>query len=132
MKTRLLVTIGMILLVTIVLVTLVLVTLGTTNLILHLMLSDDHIVETANNSEMVQTFLDMYSDSEYRLVRVLDQEPAIVYEMRQENKIAFLAIGNFQGDDLTYMYQCFDNGYSQRTFELLYFSPTILKSNVCF
>ncbi len=106
--------------------------LGTTNLSLHLILSDEHIVEAANNSEMVQTFLDMYPDSEYRLVRVLDQEPAIVYEMRQENKMAFLAVGNFQGDDLTYMYQCFANGYSQQTFELLHFSPIILKNNECF
>jgi len=117
---------------TIVLVTIVFVMFGTTDLLLHLTLSDKHIVKTANNSEMVQTFLDMYHDSEYRLVRILDQEPAIVYEMRQENKIAFLAVGNFQGDDLTYMYQCFDNGYSQQTFELLYFSPTILKNNECF
>ncbi|QMU55180.1 MAG: hypothetical protein GKS07_09985 [Nitrosopumilus sp.] len=126
MKSRLLIIIGIIILMAI-----TFVTLGT-NPILHLMLSDEHIVEAANNSEMVQIFLDMYPESEYRLVRVLDQEPAIVYEMRQENKIAFLAVGNFQGDDLTYMYQCFANDYSQRTFELLYFSPTILKNNGCF
>ena len=127
MKTRLLVIIGIIILATI-----AFVTFGTTNTLLHIMLSDEYIVKTANNSEMVQTFLDMYPDSEYRLVRDLDQEPAIVYEMMQENKIAFLAVGNFQGDDLTYMYQCFANGYSQQTFELLHFSPTILKNNVCF
>jgi len=102
------------------------------NPILHLMLSDEYILKTANNSEMVQTFLDMYPESDYRLVRILDQQPTIVYEMKQENKIAFLAVGNFQGDNLTYMYQCFVNGYSQRTFELLYFSPTILKNNGCF
>ena len=127
MKTRLLIFVGIIILAII-----AFVIFETTNLSLHLMLSDEYIVETANNSEMVQTFLDMYPDSEYRLVRVLDQEPAIVYEMRQENKIAFLAVGNFQDDDLTYMYQCFANGYSQQTFELLYFSPTILKNNGCF
>ena len=127
MKTRLWIIVGIIILATI-----AFVTFGTTNTILHLMFSDEHIVETANNSEMVKTFLDMYPDSEYRLVRVLDQEPTIVYEMKQENKIAFLAVGNFQGDDLTYMYQCFVNGYSQQTFELLYFSPTILKNNGCF
>ena len=127
MKTRNLLIIGII-----VLATIAFVTFGTTNPMLHLMLSDEYIVETANNSEMVQTFLEMYPDSEYRLVRILDQEPAIVYEMRQENKMAFLAVGNFQGDDLTYMYQCFSNSYSQQTFELLYFSPTILKNNGCF
>jgi len=66
------------------------------------------------------------------LVKVLDQEPAIVYEMRQDNKIAFLAIGNFQGDDLTYMYKCFTSNYGRATFELSYFSPTVLKDNVCF
>lgn len=103
-----------------------------TNLVLHLMLSDEYILKTANNSEMVQTFLNMYPKSDYRLVRVLDQQPAIVYEMKQENKIAFLAVSNFEGDDLTYMYQCFANGYSQQTFELLYFSPTILQNNGCF
>ena len=102
------------------------------NPILHLMLSDEYILETANNSEMVQTFLNMYPESEYRLVRVLDQQPAIVYEMKQENKIAFLAVGNFEEDNLTYMYHCSANGYSQQTFELLYFSPTILKNNGCF
>jgi len=102
------------------------------NPILHLMLSDVYILETANNSEMVQSFLNMYPESDYRLVRVLDQQPAIVYEMKQENKIAFLVVGNFEGDHLTYMYQCFANGYNQQTFELLYFSPTILKNNGCF
>ena len=127
MKTKLLIIIGII-----ILGTTAFVTFGTTNLILHMMLSEEYIVETANSSEMVQTFLNMYPDGEYRLVRVLDQEPAIVYEMRQENKMAFLAVGNFQGDDLTYMYKCFANGYSQQTFELLYFSPTILKNNGCF
>ena len=127
MKTRLLIIIAIVILVTI-----TFVIFGTTNLTLHLMLSDEHIVETANRSEMVRTFLDMYPDSEYRLVGDLDQEPAIVYEMRQENKVAFLVVGNFQGDDLTYMYQCFVNGYSQRTFELFYFSPIILKNNGCF
>jgi hypothetical protein len=128
MKTRLLIIIAFVI---IILVIITFLTFGT-NLIFHLILSDEYILKTANDSEMVQTFLDMYPDSEYRLVRVLDQEPAIVYEMRQENKIAFLAVGNFQGDHLTYMYQCFANGYSQRTFELLYFSPTILKNNGCF
>ncbi len=127
MKTRLLMIIGMIILVTI-----AFVTFGTANLILHIILSDEYIVETASNSETVQTFLDMYPDSEYRIVRVLDQEPAIVYEMKQDNHMAFLAVGNFQGNDLTYMYQCFANGYSQQTFELPYFSPTILKNNGCF
>ena len=116
----------------IVLATIAFVVFGTTNPMLHLMLSDEYIVETANNSEMVRIFLDMYPDSAYRLVRVLDQEPAIVYEMRQENKIAFLAIGNFQGDDLTYMYKCFTGNYGLTTFELLYFSPIILKNNACF
>ena len=127
MKTRLLVIIGIIILATI-----AFVTFGTTNTLLHIMLSDEYIVKTANNSEMVQTFLNMYPESDYRLVRVLDQQPAIVYEMKQENKMAFLAVGNFEGDDLTYMYRCFSNGYSQETFELLYFSPTILKNNGCF
>jgi len=126
MKSRFLIIIG-----AIILVTVAFVIIGI-NPMLHLMLSDEHIIETANNSEMVQTFLDMYPDSEYRLVRVLDQEPAIVYEMKQENKIAFLAVGNFQGDDLTYMYQCFTNNYGQTTFELFYFSPAVLKNNACF
>ncbi|MGY5146591.1 MAG: hypothetical protein ACW9W4_01120 [Candidatus Nitrosopumilus sp. bin_7KS] len=128
MKTRLL------MIITFVIITLVVTVflIFGTNLVLHLMLSDEYILKTANNSEMVQTFLNMYPKSDYRLVRVLDQQPAIVYEMKQENKIAFLAVSNFEGDDLTYMYQCFANGYSQQTFELLYFSPTILQNNGCF
>ena len=128
MKTRLLIIIAS---VTIILIVTIFLTFGS-NLIFHLMLSDEYILKTANNSEMVQTFLNMYPESDYRLVRILDQQPAIVYEMKQENKMAFLAVGNFEGDDLTYMYRCFSNGYSQETFELLYFSPTILKNNGCF
>jgi len=54
MKTRLWIIIGIIILVTI-----VFLTFGT-NPILHLMLSDERIVKTASNSEMVQTFLEMY------------------------------------------------------------------------
>ena len=88
------------------------------NLILHLMYSDQYMLETAMDSDIVKTFDKMYPESKIRYVRVLEQEPAIVFEMIHGQKMAFLAVGSFQKDNLQFMYKCFSYDYRTTFFEL--------------
>ena len=70
------------------------------------------------NSEIVQAFHETYPDSEVRSVRVLEQAPAIVFEKTHDQKMAFLAVGNFEGKNLTYMYKCFSYDYRTTFFDV--------------
>ncbi|AJW70336.1 hypothetical protein [Nitrosopumilus adriaticus] len=88
------------------------------NLILHLMYSDQYLLETAMKNEIVQEFVNMYPENKIRYVKVLDQEPAIVFEMIYDQKMAFLAVGSFQNDNLEFMYKCFSYDYRTTFFEL--------------
>ncbi|EIJ65772.1 hypothetical protein BD31_I0819 [Candidatus Nitrosopumilus salaria BD31] len=100
MKTKLLIIIG------IVLVAVFGIFIVYPNLILHLMYSDQYMLETAMSSDIVKSFDKMYPENKIRYVQALEQEPAIVFEMVHDQKMAFLAVGNFQEDHLAFMYHC--------------------------
>ncbi|WP_428325421.1 hypothetical protein [Nitrosopumilus sp.] len=88
------------------------------NVIEHLMYSDQYMLETAMDNSIVQEFVNMYPENKIRYVRVLHQEPAIVFEMIYDQKMAFLAVGSFQEDNLEFMYKCFSYDYRTTFFEL--------------
>jgi hypothetical protein len=118
--------------VVILILTAVFFTFGT-NPIMHLLYSDDYMLKTAMNSEVVKAFNDMYPDSKVRYVRALDQSPAIVFEMEKDSKMSFLAVGNFEGRNLGYMYKCLTPDYSRTFFDI---TPTLtindIVQNPCF
>lgn len=103
------------------------------NPILHLIYSDEHMLKTSMSSEIVKAFLEMYPDSKVRYTRFLDYPPSIVFEMIKDNRMAFLAVGNFEGDDLAYMYHCMTPDYSHTFIDV---TPTFtindIMSNPCF
>lgn len=89
-----------------------------TNLILHLMYSDQYMLETAMKSDIVQAFDAMYPENKVRYVRELEQEPVIVFEMIHDQKMAFLAVGNFEEDHLAFMYHCLSYDYQTTFFSI--------------
>lgn len=102
-----------------------------TNPILHLMYSDDYILKTSTDTEIVKTFYELYPDAVSRIVRDMGQEPAIVFEKTQDQKMAFLAVGNFEGKNLTSMYKCFS--FESVTFETKFTAtPKLIQENPCF
>lgn len=116
--------------VSILVIFIILITVGT-NLLLHLMYSDQYMLDTAMDTSIVKTFNEMYPENKIRYVRVLDQEPAIVFEMIKDHKMAFLAVGNFEGKNLTFMYHCssFDSIVFQTDFTV---TSQIILDNPCF
>ena len=104
-----------------------------TNPILHLMYSDEYMLKTAMDSDIVKIFHDAYPDNKVRYVRNLDQAPAIVFEMKKDSKMAFLAVGNFEGKNLGHMYKCVTPNYSHTFFDIV---PTLsvndIIQNPCF
>jgi hypothetical protein len=74
--------------------------------------------ETAMSYDVVKSFDEMYPENKVRYVRALDQEPAMVFEMIHDQKMAFLAVGDFQEDNLAFMYKCFSYDYRTTFFEL--------------
>lgn len=114
MKTKTLIIIGIIIASTV----FVILFISNTNLILHLMYSDQYMLETAMKSDIVQTFDEMYPENKVRYVRVLEQEPVIVFEMIHDQKMAFLAVGNFEEDHLVFTYRCFSYDYRTTFFSI--------------
>ncbi len=109
-----------------------LITVGT-NPILHLMYSDQYMLETSLDTDVVKTFNELYPENKIRYVRFLDQEPAIVFEMIYDQKMAFLAVGNFEGKNLSFMYKCFSYDYRTTFFELTFLnSGKQITDNPCF
>ncbi len=102
-----------------------------TNPILHLMYSDDYMLKTSMDTEIVKTYYELYPESVSRIVRVLDQQPAIVFEFKQDNKMAFLAVGNFEGKNLNFMYSCFSFGSPIFQTESIV-TPKLILDNPCF
>ena len=103
------------------------------NPILHLIYSDEHMLKTSMNSEIVKAFLEMYPDSKVRYSQGLDHQSSIVFEMIKDNRMAFLAVGNFEGDELAYMYHCMTPDYYHTFIDV---TPTLtvndITSNPCF
>ena len=101
------------------------------NPFLHLFYSDQHLLETAQQTDIVKTFNELYPESKVRYVTALDQQPAIVFEMVQDQKMAFLAVGNFEGENLTFMYRCtsFDSTFFESD---LSFTSQQIRDNPCF
>jgi hypothetical protein len=109
-----------------------LITVGT-NPILHLIYSDQYMLDTALDTDIVKSFNELYPENKIRYVRVLDQEPSIVFEMIQDQKMAFLAVGNFEGKNLAFMYKCFSYDYRTTFFELIFLnSGKQITDNPCF
>ena len=106
---------------------------GGTNPMLHLMYSDNHMLESSMKSDIVQIFNEMYPENTVRYVRVWNQAPAIVFEAIQSEKSAFMAVSNFDGKHIYIMYKChspiFDTTY---LYLPLVTSPDQLKNNPCF
>ena len=82
------------------------------------MYSDQYMLETAMKSDIVQTFDEMYPENKIRYVRELEQEPVIVFEMIHDQKMAFLAVGNFEENDLAFMYHCLSYDYQTTFFSI--------------
>lgn len=100
MKTKLLIIIGIVFLFSAIFLIL------NNNPILHIMYSNQYMLETSMKSDIVQVFIKMYPENKIRYVP-LEQEPTIVFEMIHDQKMAFLAVGNFEKDQLTFTYRCF-------------------------
>lgn len=76
------------------------------NPILHAIYSDEYMQKTAYESEIVQTYLEMYPENSIRFVDYQGAPPAMVLEMEENQRMVRLMIGGFESEQLGIGFAC--------------------------